>query len=130
MHCEPGRRTNRSVFGAIEHIEKNFREHISLDDLATVAGLSVFRFARLFRQQVGISPYRYLCRIRVRHAQALMEKGWRPSVIAIEVGFFDQSHLARHFKKICGITPSQYMLRIKSDSGASINDSLRLCSAI
>ena len=90
------------------YIEQHYKEPINLDGLATLAGLTRFSFAKQFRQCVGVSPYQYVCRVRIRHAVYLIEQGERPAAIAGAVGFFDQSHLAKHFKRLCGITPSQY----------------------
>jgi AraC-like DNA-binding protein len=96
---------------ARDYIDENFFEPINLDDLAQRVGLTRFSLAKQFRQHFGVSPYRYVCLVRVRQAHAMMEQGPRPTEIASEVGFFDQSHLARHFKRLCGMTPRQYKTR-------------------
>ncbi|MEM5338441.1 helix-turn-helix domain-containing protein [Paraburkholderia azotifigens] len=98
---------------AVAFIEANFDKTVSLAQLAEISALSVSRFATVFRQQVGLSPYRYLCGVRVRRAQALLLAGVPGAVVATEVGFFDQSHLARHFKRFCGMTPSGFVRRAK-----------------
>jgi len=82
---------------------------VTLATLAAEADLSVSRFAALFRAEVGISPHRYVCLVRIRHAQRLLRRGLPPSIVATEVGFFDQSHLGRHFKRALGTTPSAYL---------------------
>ncbi|MGH8782981.1 helix-turn-helix domain-containing protein [Paraburkholderia sp.] len=92
----------------LAYLDTHFDQTVSLAQLAELSALSVSRFATVFRQQIGLSPYRYLCRLRVRRAQALLLAGLPGSVVAAEVGFFDQSHLARHFKRICGMTPGSY----------------------
>jgi transcriptional regulator GlxA family with amidase domain len=91
------------------YIEANFSERLTLKDLALVAELSVFRLVTVFRREMGTSPYRYLSAVRVRKAQELLRKGVPPAIAAIEVGFFDQSHLCRHFRAICGMTPGQFL---------------------
>jgi transcriptional regulator GlxA family with amidase domain len=75
---------------------------------------SLHRFATVFRQEVGIPPHQYLCRLRIQHAQSLLRQGTSPIVAAVETGFFDQSHLSRHFKRLCGVTPGRFVA-----SGAS-----------
>lgn len=90
-------------------MEQHFVEHLSLSQLATIANLTLFRFATVFRKEVGIPPYRYLSHLRVAHAKSLLSQGVPAAVVAAETGFFDQSHMVRHFKRICGVTPSQYM---------------------
>jgi AraC-like DNA-binding protein len=47
--------------------------------------------------------------VRIRRAQTLLLAGVPGSVVAAEVGFFDQSHFARHFKRFCGMTPSSFL---------------------
>ena len=97
----------------IEHIERHFAQKIVLRDLAEIVDLSIFRFATVFRREVGLPPHRYLCRVRVRHARRLLERGVPPAIAAGETGFCDQSHLARHFKTVCGVTPREYLSRRK-----------------
>jgi transcriptional regulator GlxA family with amidase domain len=96
---------------ALAYIEANFDKTVSLAELADLSALSVSRFATVFREQFGLSPYKYLCELRVRRAQSLLLAGVPGSVVATEVGFFDQSHLARHFKRLCGMTPSAFVER-------------------
>ncbi|AUT73895.1 transcriptional regulator, AraC family [Burkholderia sp. YR290] len=98
---------------ALAYIDANFDKTVSLAELAELSALSVSRFATVFRQQVGLSPYRYLCGVRVRRAQTLLLAGVPGAVVATEVGFFDQSHLARHFKRFCGVTPSRFLSNAK-----------------
>jgi len=75
-------------------IEAHFDEPVTLAQLAELSALSVSRFATAFRQQFG--------------------SGVPGSVVAAEVGFFDQSHFARHFKRFCGMTPSMYLKRSRA----------------
>ena len=114
-------RTSRARRAGMEHIARfiddNFADRLTLEQLAGRAGLSVFRFVTVFREEVGVSPHRYLCMVRVQAAQSLLRTGVRPSIAATEVGFFDQSHLCRHFRAVCGMTPGQY-LATPAQSGA------------
>ena len=73
-----------------------------------MAGLSLHRFITVFRSQVGIPPHRYVCRTRVRRRAHLLRRGVPAAVVAIDTGFCDQSHLSRHFKRHCGITPGHF----------------------
>jgi AraC-like DNA-binding protein len=115
------RMTTRSSHGvqrALRHIEQHLSQPLSLAELAEMAGLSVWRFATVFRQQVGLSPHRYICRLRVERAQALIREGIPPATAASEAGFYDQSHLSRHFKNLCGMTPGQYQTTARSTQAA------------
>lgn len=112
-----GSRGARSVELAISYIERHFAERIALERLAGLAHLSLCRFATVFRSQVGMSPYRYVCSTRIRHAQDLLRQGLPASVVAGEVGFFDQSHFSRHFKSHCGMTPGEFAARARDGEG-------------
>ena len=102
-------RSSEGVQRALQHIEQHLGQPLSLAELAEVASLSVWRFATVFRQQMGLSPHRYICRLRVELAQTLIRAGMPPATVASEAGFYDQSHLSRHFKNLCGMTPGQYL---------------------
>ena len=105
----PARAARHSRSRALDHIHGHLGERLPLEDLAAIARLSVFRFATVFRQRVGESPHRYICRLRVERAQALLRDGMPAAIVATETGFYDQSHLSRHFKSVCGMTPGQYL---------------------
>jgi len=98
-----------AVQRALDFIDTCFADPISLSELADVAGLSISRFAVRFSAEMGTSPQQYVRLVRVRHAQRLLSRGLPPSVVAAEVGFFDQSHLCRHFKRVLGRTPRQWL---------------------
>jgi AraC-like DNA-binding protein len=90
-----------------EYIDSHLQENIALEALAEIAQLSVHHFARAFRQSLGIPPHNYIVQRRVEHAQQLLRNTDLPlSEIAIVAGFTDQSHLARHFRTIIGVSPS------------------------
>jgi AraC-like DNA-binding protein len=90
-----------------EYIDTHLQENIALEELAEIAQLSVHHFARAFRQTLGRPPHNYIVQRRVEHAQQLLRNTDLPlSEIAIVAGFTDQSHLARHFRTITGVSPS------------------------
>src|SRR5262249_24962127 len=119
-HAEPARMIPRNLSAgisrALDHIEENFAERISVEDLSELAELSIFRFVTVFKRQVGLPPHRYICHRRVREAKVLLRAGVAPAIAAIEAGFFDQSHLSRHFKSICGMTPGQYVAHAAAEA--------------
>jgi transcriptional regulator GlxA family with amidase domain len=90
-----------------KYIESHLNERISLEALASMAGLSAHHFARAFRQSVGTPPHGYLLQRRLEHVGRLLRDTQLPlSQIALAVGFSDQSHLARHFRRLTGMPPS------------------------
>ena len=102
------RRHTRSLAPVLDHIAAHLGEPLSLQGLAAITGLSVWRFATVFRERIGMAPHRYVNLQRVRHAQALLRQGATLASAASESGFCDQSHLSRRFKRLCGMTPGQY----------------------
>lgn len=89
-----------------EYIDSRLSENISLDSMAEIAGLSVFYFARAFRQTFGMPPHSYLLRQRIERALRLVQQTELSlSEIALSTGFSDQSHFARHFRRLTGMTP-------------------------
>jgi AraC-like DNA-binding protein len=95
------------------YIHDNIIEDISIDDLSQVANISKYHFIRMFRNQFGLTPHKYILNLKVNKARTFLETGTPPSEVAQEFGFFDVSHLNRHFKRSFGITPKQYQLQLK-----------------
>jgi AraC-like DNA-binding protein len=63
---------------------------------------------RKFRSENGLTPHKFQMQCRIRKAQELLRDGYKVTEVAQMVGFCDQSHLDRVFKKQVGITPEQY----------------------
>ena len=92
-----------------EYVEAHLSESIGLAELAAVAGLSVFHFAREFKHSAGITPHYYLVQRRIERAQDMLARtGLSATEIALAAGFSDQSHLTRHFRHILGTTPREF----------------------
>ncbi|MCO5973317.1 AraC family transcriptional regulator [Actinoallomurus soli] len=80
----------------------------SLTGLAAELGLSRYQLLRAFRTATGVPPYAWLAQYRVTRARALLESGLRPAEVAALVGFADQAHLTRWFRRVLGVTPAAY----------------------
>jgi AraC-like DNA-binding protein len=104
----PARPERSYVQRARDYLEAHYDENVSLDRLGASTGISPFHLLRAFRDAVGVSPFHYQTQVRVDRARKLLRAGRPIADAAIEVGFVDQSHLTRHFKRIVGVTPGQY----------------------
>ena len=96
---------------AVQRLETDFAEDLSLDELASLAKMSRSHFAVMFRQLTGYTPHQYLLLVRLNHARKLI--GQRNSLlslaeIAAATGFCDQAHLNRHFRRFFGTTPAAF----------------------
>lgn len=100
----------------LEYIHDNLGQNLSLANLANIANLSPSRFTRVFRQETGLSPHQYLIHTRIEQAKHLLRSGSDISIgnIAHQVGFADQSHFTRHFKRIVGVTPKVVLQNSKN----------------
>ncbi len=92
-----------------EYVDAHLGESMDLAELAAIAGLSVFHFARQFKQSAGVTPHHYLVRRRIERAQDMLARtDLALSEIAVAAGFSDQSHLSRHFRQMLGTTPREF----------------------
>lgn len=90
-----------------EYVEVHVGEALCLDDLAEVAGLSRYHFSRVFREEVGRTPWAFVRDARIERAKELLAEGRTPAEAAHEAGFFDQSHLTRVLRRFDGRTPGE-----------------------
>jgi transcriptional regulator GlxA family with amidase domain len=101
--------SRRALNRACSYIAENLGERFTLNDLAREAGVSRFHFARLFRISTGRSPMAYLVQSRIERAKQMLLQSDRPVCeIAAALGFCDQSHLTRTFRRITGVTPRDF----------------------
>lgn len=102
-------KAKHAVARAKAFLHERYNESVNLAELSAVAGLSPFHLLRTFATQVGIPPHAYQIRLRVERARTLLRAGVPPANAALFVGFADQSHLTRHFRRTLHITPSRYV---------------------
>ncbi|MDL4816736.1 helix-turn-helix transcriptional regulator [Actinomadura opuntiae] len=80
----------------------------TLAEVAADLGLSRYQLLRAFRDSMGMPPYAWLAQHRVARARTLLDAGHRPAEAASLVGFADQAHLTRWFRRVVGVTPGAY----------------------
>jgi AraC-like DNA-binding protein len=112
----------RAVRRAREYLEAHFSDDVSLSVLATVVDLSPFYLARSFDREIGMPPHNYLEGVRLRKAREYLDQGFKLAETAVAVGYSDQSHFTRRFKRFLGITPGQYRResKIRQDERAFV----------
>ncbi|WP_061238768.1 AraC family transcriptional regulator [Ectopseudomonas composti] len=93
---------------ARDYLHAHFHENIGLDELARVCGVDRFRLSRAFKAAFGIAPHGYLIQLRLVRARRLLALGTTPADVASDLGFADQSHLGRWFRRANGVTPGAY----------------------
>lgn len=105
---------NPHVARAMEYIATHYTEPIGLAEVAQVTGLSTYRLAHLIKEHTGKTLLRHIHLLRVREARRLLaETTQELAAVAVETGFYDQSHFTRQFRLYTGFTPAQYRRRHK-----------------
>ncbi|MFC4917408.1 AraC family transcriptional regulator [Bradyrhizobium sp. WYCCWR 13022] len=94
---------------ALAFIKKSPEIRITLRDLERQTGASIFQLIRAFRRDLGVTPHAYLIKRRVARGADLLLQGEPAAQVAYEVGFVDQSHFTKHFKRVHGVTPKRYV---------------------
>src|SRR6516164_1191800 len=111
--------SRRAVEAAL-WIDSNAHEPIDLESVASEFGLSPFHFLRMFAKVLGVTPYQYLIRSRLRRAAQLLAEDTRPiTAIALDVGFGDLSNFVRTFHRAAGISPRGFRQAARRDRSAS-----------
>ena len=109
-HVTPavGGLTRAQVERAIDYMETNLSEPLTLEDVAKASGLSPSHFARRFKSATGAPPHQYLIQMRVERAKRMLLQREPIVEIALACGFTHQEHLTRIFRRLTGVTPASY----------------------
>lgn len=111
--CKPQLLTKRAPEG-IERLKSILRNDLSrdftLDSLAADLGVNPYTLLRGFKSETGITPHAFRMNCRIEKAKELLRQGKDIADTAYECGFFDQSHLHRHFKSMTTVTPQEYRI--------------------
>ena len=89
-------------------LEKEPGVKYTVNELASIAGISVRSFENQFKKEYGITPIRYLNECKIKYAAYLLASGKRVNEVSELTGFYDAYHFSRQFKKIMGVSPSEY----------------------
>jgi AraC family transcriptional regulator len=105
----------RRLQRVLDYIETNLEGDLTLDQMASIACLSRFHFARAFKEAIGQSPHRHVSAKRLNRAKAVLMQGDRSLVdIALSLGFSSQANFTRAFRQATGQTPGQFRQRFAS----------------
>ncbi|MCW2751494.1 MAG: AraC family transcriptional regulator [Aeromicrobium sp.] len=96
--------------GLARRVRERLDEHepTTLESLAGDLGAHSTQLIRAFSREYGLPPHRYVTGRRIGRARALLLDGMPPADVAAAVGFYDQAHLTRHFRRMLGTTPGAY----------------------
>ena len=83
-------------------------QKLNLAELAQRFSLDKYQLIRHFKRQVGVTPNNYLTLLRIEQAKCLLAQGHPLVEVALDTGFYDQSHFARYFRTHTGVTPRHY----------------------
>ena len=114
LHCRAPARTHGGLSPAAlrrirDFVDSHLERTIDLGSLAATAELSLYHFARAFKRSEGVTPHAFIMERRVAKARELLIGTDLPlSEIALRVGFADQSHFTRRFRKAVGLSPGRF----------------------
>ncbi|MEM1370042.1 MAG: AraC family transcriptional regulator [Cyanobacteria bacterium P01_H01_bin.15] len=98
----------------VDYIHTHLSHDLALNELAEITQMSAHYFSELFKQSTGMSPHQYVIYCRIERAkQLLRETEFTIADVAKIVGFVDQSHFHRHFKRLVGVTPGKFLRQAK-----------------
>ena len=93
----------------LDYIESHLSRHLTLGELARIAGLSLHHFARMFKRTVGMAPHRYVLERRLERAKGMLRSTGTSLVeISLSTGFSSQSHFTSTFRRLVGPTPTEF----------------------
>lgn len=104
---------------ALDFIDTNYQDDISVEDIASSAGLNRKSLYAVFKSLTGFSPKDYLIYYRMCKATALLkDANLSVETVAVSVGYSDQFHFSKEFKKNVGLSPSVYRRTVAQDPSA------------
>jgi AraC-like DNA-binding protein len=91
-----------------DHIARHLHDKINLQELARLAGLDKYKFIRIFKHFLGLTPFEFIVFQRILKSQNMLKQGKPLAFTALDSGFYDQSTFTRYFRKYIGVTPGTY----------------------
>lgn len=108
-HADDAPGDYRRLVPAIDHVLAHYGERVELSELARLCHLSVSQLRRLFLKLFRLTPGDYVLKVRLLMARRKLETTSQPAgAIALDCGFYDQSHFTRAFRESTGMSPLEY----------------------
>ena len=113
VRTREGKLPRARLRAVIEYIEEHLDASPSMEQMAAIAHISAYHFARQFKTSTGLPPHQYVIARRVERAKRVLQTGGDFSLaqVAAHAGFSDQSQFSRHFKRLVGVTPREFRTR-------------------
>lgn len=113
----PGKKS-RYVHRAMEYIARNYADpDLSITTIADALGVSEGHLSHTFKKETGLTVIAYLTRFRIQTAQNLLSEGsYKIYEVAQQVGYRDVTYFSSTFRKITGMTPSEYQDRRETEA--------------
>ena len=99
---------------ALAHVVRHVAAPVTLEELGRVSERSPTQIIRAFRREMGVTPHALLIRLRIEHGAALLARGEAIAAVAAALGFVDQAHFTRHFKRLRGETPGSFVRTLRA----------------
>lgn len=114
MELEESNIINPYVIKSIDYIKKNIKNKITINQVCNHVNLSKYYFSRVFKQEIGITPYKYILNCKIEGVKKDLKNGVDINTVANNYGFYDLSHLNKNFIKVYGITPLEFQESCKA----------------
>ncbi|ONN71463.1 AraC family transcriptional regulator [Pseudomonas oryzihabitans] len=115
-----GRVDFAAALRAREYLEDHLDQAVTLDDLARCADRDRWSLTRDFRAYFGTSPHRYLTLRRLDQVRVQVRLGRGLAEAAVAAGFYDQSHMTKHFRQAFGVAPARWFRGLAGAPGATV----------
>lgn len=105
--------TNEPFSQILNYLSLNYSQSITLENIEKKFNINKFKLQKSFKNKIGLSPLEYQMSIRIENSKQLFYTNTPLVEIALESGFYDQSHFTHCFKKYVGVTPGSYKKNCK-----------------
>lgn len=99
---------NPYISKSIKYINDNIKKKLTINEICQYINLSKFYFSRMFKEEVGVTPYRYILDCKIEAVKHDLDDGVDINTVVSKYDFYDLSHLNKNFIKVYGITALEY----------------------